>query len=116
MERGVENINVCCDHSHRKTPNLERSSVFSEFQRTPDDPLGINGRAYLLMNEERDSGDALEPVCLWLLQLQTLSERHGHPSKSCCVTQAQQPEFRVLDTNTLTLQVEGQRGGFRVSP
>lgn len=116
MERGVENINVCCDHSHQKTPNLERSSVFPEFQRTPDDPLGINGRAYLLMNEERDSGDALEPVCLWLLQLQTLSERHGYPSKSCCVTQAQQPEFKVLDTNTLMLQVEGQRGGFTVSP
>ena len=116
MERGVENINICCDHSHQKTPNLERSSVLPEFQRTADDPLGINRRAYLLMNEERDSGDALAPVCLWPLQLQTLSERRGTPSKSCCVTQAQQPEFKVLDTNTLMLQVEGQRGGFRVSP
>lgn len=95
MERGVENTNICSEHSPLKIPNLERAPISPELQRTLDDPLDFNRRVDLLMAEERRAKETLQPrdpACLQLLRLQTISEEHEQPSKSSCVTQAQQPE------------------------
>lgn len=60
-------------------------------------------------NKERRAEEAPGPRDP-TLQLQTFSEQREHPPASSYVTQAQQPDCKVADTNPAMLHNEGQRG------
>lgn len=111
MERGVENINICSDHSHLKIPNWERAAIFPQWQSTLDDPFGSNRRTYLLMNEEGRVKESLWP---WVPVAAPAPDHLGAawaPPLSLSVSPKHSSQStKPLHSNTPVFQAESGRG------
>ena len=100
-----------------KDSQFKKSFSFPRVLENSGWSISYQQKSLRVMNKERRPKETLWSLCVCGCSSPRPSQTStGNPSKSSCITQAQQPGFKGLATNIPMLQGEGQRGGFSVSP